>query len=89
MRQGAAALLGVLMLAITSNAGRSQVSSSGANWAPDVTAVASPAAANSGQPQLSALGNRVVLSWVERAGDSATLRFSERTDRIEIPVAAN
>jgi hypothetical protein len=42
--------------------------------------VPSPAAPNSAQPQLSALGDRVVLSWVERSGERATLRFSERTD---------
>jgi hypothetical protein len=46
----------------------------------DVMALTSPAASNSAQPQLSALGDRVVLSWVERSGESATLRFSERTD---------
>ncbi|HEV8393259.1 MAG TPA: hypothetical protein VGQ37_03250, partial [Vicinamibacterales bacterium] len=36
--------------------------------------------ANTAQPQLSASGNRVVLSWVERHGETATLRFSDRTD---------
>lgn len=80
VRQAAAVLLCVLTLVITSVSGRSQVASTGANWAPNVTAVASPAASNSAQPQLSALGDRVVLSWVERSGDNATLRFSERTD---------
>lgn len=80
MRQAAAVLLCVVTLAIMSVPGRSQVASSGANWAPNVTAVPSPAAPSSAQPQLSALGDRVVLSWVERSGESATLRFSERTD---------
>ena len=80
MRQAAAFLVCVLTLAITPARGRTQVASTtGANWAPTVTVVASPAAPNSAQPQLSALGDRVVLSWVERSGDSATLRFSERT----------
>ena len=51
-----------------------------ANWTIDVQPLTSPAVPNSGQPQLSALGDRVVLSWVERSGDNATLRFSERTD---------
>jgi hypothetical protein len=51
-----------------------------ADWSIDVTPLASPAAASSAEPQLSAAGDRVVLSWVERAGDNATLRFSERTD---------
>jgi len=80
VRQAAALLLCVLTLAITSVSGRSQVASTGVNWAPGVTAVASPAAPNSAQPQLSALDRRVILSWVERSGDTATLRFAERTD---------
>ena len=80
MRQAAAVLLCVLTLAITPARGRSQGASTGVNWAPTVTMVASPAAPDSAQPQLSALGDRVVLSWVERSGDKATLRFSDRTD---------
>src|SRR4029450_12594820 len=39
----------------------------------------SPAAAGSGQPQLSVSSRGVLLSWGEQAGDRATLRFSERT----------
>ena len=54
--------------------------SAGGNWSPIVSPVTSPAAIDSGQPQLSALGNRVVLSWVERSGDNASLRFADRTD---------
>ena len=42
-------------------------------------AVATPAAANSAQPQLSVSARGVLLSWIERAGDLATLKFSERT----------
>jgi len=49
-------------------------------WSLEVVPVTSPAAANSAQPQLSALGSRVVLSWLERSGDNASLRFSDRTD---------
>lgn len=41
--------------------------------------VASPAAANSAQPQLSVSKRGVLLSWIERTGDLATLRFAERT----------
>jgi hypothetical protein len=80
VRQAGAVLLCVLTLTITFIAGRSQVASIGANWAPKVTAVASPAAPNSGQPQLSSLEDRVILSWVEHSGDNATLRFAERTN---------
>lgn len=39
----------------------------------------SPAAANSAQPQLSVSRRGVLLSWIERSGDLATLKFSERT----------
>lgn len=49
-------------------------------WSVAVTPLASPAGVNSAQPQLSVQGDHVVLSWVERRGETATLRFSERTD---------
>jgi len=41
--------------------------------------IATPAAANSAQPQLSVSKRGVLLSWIERGGDLATLKFSERT----------
>ena len=44
-----------------------------------VRAVASPAAAPSGEPQLSVSSRGVLLSWIERAGVQATLKFAERT----------
>jgi hypothetical protein len=36
---------------------------------------------NSAQPQLSTQGDRVTLSWIERSGETAVLRFAERTDK--------
>src|SRR5687768_6827015 len=42
-------------------------------------AIASPAAGNSAQPQLSVSKRGVLVSWIERAGDLATLKFAERT----------
>jgi hypothetical protein len=42
-------------------------------------AVSTPAAANSAQPQLSVSKRGALLSWIERKGDLATLKFSERT----------
>ena len=80
MKPVAAVALCALTLVITPVAGEPQVTPSRAPWSLNVTTVSSPAAANSAQPQLSAIGDRVVLSWVERSGDRATLRFSERTD---------
>ena len=41
--------------------------------------ITTPAAANSAQPQLSVSKRGVLLSWIERTGDLATLKFSERT----------
>ena len=41
--------------------------------------VTTPAAANSAQPQLSVSSRGVLVSWIERSGDLATLKFAERT----------
>ena len=42
-------------------------------------ALRSPTGANSAQPQLSVSLRGVLLSWIERTGDLATLKFSART----------
>lgn len=42
-------------------------------------AIGSPAAAHSAQPQMSVSSRGVLLSWIERTGDLATLKFAERT----------
>jgi hypothetical protein len=39
----------------------------------------SPAAQSSAQPQLTVSPRGVLLSWIERSGDVATLKFAERT----------
>ena len=44
-----------------------------------VDAIDSPAGANSSVPQMTASGDRVVLSWVERTGKTSTFKFAERT----------
>ena len=41
--------------------------------------LSSPTGANAAQPQLSVSSRGVLLSWIERTGDLATLKFSERT----------
>ena len=38
-----------------------------------------PAAAGSAQPQLSVSSRGILVSWIERTGDLATLKFAERT----------
>ena len=44
-----------------------------------VQPTASPASANSAQPQISSSPRGLILSWIERDGARATLRYAERT----------
>ena len=44
-----------------------------------VESITSPAGAASSVPQMTASGDRVVMSWVERDGTKSALKFSERT----------
>jgi hypothetical protein len=46
-------------------------------WTLAIESLASPAAAGSAQPQLSVSSRGVLLSWIERDGPSATLKFAE------------
>ena len=48
-------------------------------WKLAVEALPSPAGANSAEPQLTVQGDRAILSWIERAGQRATLKSAERT----------
>src|SRR5687767_13127764 len=41
--------------------------------------ITTPAAANSAQPHLSVSNRGVLVSWIERSGDRATLKFAERS----------
>ncbi len=50
-----------------------------AAWRLAAATLPTPAGPNSAQPQLSASDRGVLVSWIERAGDLATLRFAERT----------
>ena len=50
-----------------------------AQWTPVIERIASPAARESGQPQLSVSSQGVLLSWIEKTGSRATLKFAERT----------
>lgn len=49
------------------------------DWAPPVDPLPSPAGPDSGQPQLSVSSAGTILSWVERTGSRAVLKFSRRT----------
>jgi len=48
-------------------------------WSPVIEPIPTPAAAGSGQPQLSVSDRGVLLSWVEKSGTQAALKFAERT----------
>jgi hypothetical protein len=50
-----------------------------APWTVTVQPLVTPAGGASAEPQLSVSDRGVLLSWIERAGNNATLRFSERT----------
>lgn len=52
---------------------------SGAQSASSIVSLPSPAGPGSAQPQLTVSPRGVLLSWIERTGDLATLKFSERT----------
>ena len=49
------------------------------SWPAAIEPLASPAGPNSAQPQLSSSEHGIVMSWIERDGPKATLRFAERT----------
>ncbi len=72
--------LAIAAIVITATAPPSP-SSNGVAVSPDVTRAdrSTPAAANSAQPQLSVSNRGVLVSWIERSGDLATLKFAERT----------
>ena len=50
-----------------------------ADWRISVDALSSPAGAETAQPQLTVSKRGVLLSWIERKGPRAILKFAERT----------
>jgi hypothetical protein len=48
-------------------------------WLTSIERFQSPAGSSSGQPHMTVSSKGVLLSWVEREGSRATLRFAERT----------
>ncbi|MBI1875298.1 MAG: exo-alpha-sialidase [Acidobacteria bacterium] len=49
------------------------------DWPIRVAPLLAPAAEPSAQPQLSVVAGHAILSWIERSGPRATLKFAERT----------
>jgi hypothetical protein len=74
-----------LMLAVALSAGFGVVSATQvptaakATWRPTITPLPAPSGANSAQPQMTVSPRGILLSWIERAGTRATLKFAERT----------
>ena len=61
---------------------RSNLQSNGAAvaaWSLKIDPVSAPVAQNSSEPRLTSSDRGVILSWVERAGATAHLKFAERT----------
>ena len=72
-------MLAVLAPVIAITALPAQLPEKAVSWSPTAARVQTPAAPDSAQPQLSTSDRGIILSWVERQGQRATLRFSERT----------
>jgi hypothetical protein len=66
----------VPVLALYLAAGCAASPSSGPAWT--ITPVESPAGGGTAQAQITVMGERATLSWIERNGRTATLKFSER-----------
>jgi len=70
-------LLAGIVACATGACGRRTVSDP-ADWSIDVRPLAVPAQTGSREPQLTGSGPDVVLSWLEHAGATNTLKFSQR-----------
>jgi hypothetical protein len=67
----------VLLLAVVGlGAGSSGIQ---LDWSLQVEQLATPAGPESAQPQMSVSKRGVLMSWIERAGPRATLKFAEKT----------
>ncbi len=58
---------------------RGPAATAAAAWTNAAGALASPASGTSAQPQMTVSPKGILLSWIEREGARATLRFAERT----------
>src|SRR5262245_10468435 len=72
------AACGVLASALALSAGTASRSRT-SDWPPALKSLPSPAADRSAQAQLSSSERGIILSWIEQAGDRATLKYAEKT----------
>jgi hypothetical protein len=78
-RSRSASVLIVAVAVAFEGTGRAQPPGLIAAWAIAPEPLASPAAGNTTEPQLTTEGSRTILSWLERAGTHTALKFAERT----------
>ena len=69
----------LLLALITAIATGAPLAGDQSAWSLTIQPLNSPAGADTAQPQLSVSSRGVLLSWIERSGPAATLKFSERT----------
>jgi len=80
MRAPAALILGSAMaVALLAASGRPDAAQAPLDWRPSLQMIPSPAADASGEPQITVSPRGALLSWIERTGTRAALRFAERT----------
>lgn len=79
MLRGVVAALAVSVVALTASPPPASSMAAPPEWAVAIEPIESPAPAGSAQPQLSVSARGTLLSWIERSGTTATLKFSERT----------
>lgn len=72
-------ILFIIAGVIAAAAGTSGLAGAAQGAAITPLAIPSPASGTSAQPQLTVSSRGVLLSWIERTGDLATLKFAERT----------
>ncbi|MBI3047829.1 MAG: exo-alpha-sialidase [Acidobacteria bacterium] len=66
------------LLAVAAATGSCGRTSTPAEWTMTIQRVATPAGAASSEPQIFASDRGLVLSWIERAGKTTSLKFAER-----------
>lgn len=69
----------LFVLTLVVSAASDSRSAAESDWRITIQPLASPAPPASAQPQLTVSTRGTLLSWIERSGTSATLRFAERT----------
>jgi hypothetical protein len=80
--------LAMSVVALTASAPSVSSNVTQPGWAVSIEPIDSPAPPGSGQPQLSVSDRGVLLSWIERSGTTATLKFSERKSGAWTPARA-